>query len=134
MKKFVSIVALVVFLVTLAAAACAGGGTGSAPACDARAITVNSTISMSSTGSIKGTGKVTDLNGEDGWSFEMKIEVQKLQNGSWVRVDHFEKTAKKIEITYQAKKGSTYRIHVECVATKNNESTSIYSNSGKKKY
>ena len=107
MKKFVSIVALVVFLVTLAGAACAGGGTGSAPACNAGAITVNATISMSNTGSITGTGKVTNLSGEDGWTFDMTIEVQKLQNGSWVMASRQKKTAKKIEISYQATKGAT---------------------------
>ena len=134
MKKFVSIVALVVFLVTLTAAACAGGGSCSAPACNAGAITVNSTISMSSSGEIKGTGKTTDLTGEDGWTFDMTIEVQKLQNGSWVSVSRQKKTAKKIEISYQATKGATYRIHVECVAKKGSQSDKIYSNTGKKKY
>lgn len=134
MKKFVSIVALVVFLVTLAGAACASGGTGSAPACNAGAITVNATISMSNTGSITGTGKVTNLSGEDGWTFDMTIEVQKLQNGSWVMASRQKKTAKKIEISYQAKKGTTYRIFVKCVAKKGDDSDDIRSHSGKKTY
>ena len=95
---------------------------------------MNATISMSNTGSITGTGKVTNLSGEDGWTFDMTIEVQKLQNGSWVMASRQKKTAKKIEISYQATKGATYRIFVKCVAKKGNDSDDIRGHSGKKTY
>ena len=119
-KKIISVAALVVFLLSLAVAAFASGGGGSAPRCNA-VYTINNQLYISD-------GKViarSTFTGTSGYA-EVTVSLKKkTSNGKWTTVRKPATGVKTKTVTAEAESKTTYRAYVNCVVYKDKEKTEV---------